>query len=194
MIYSSQLPLYEYNLRITIPDPVYSQIRTMKSEFIRFFGPGLYSRSQPYITVANFCMDPKLELKLLNHLHQVLSNQAFRVSFQRVSGFEDIKMVVLDVDHNTTLLDQVRGLQGVFNQELRIPSKYASVVDRFHIAIGQASNSLDYGKAIQLLNILPLDREFTTTDYVLVKRPMGKQVPWQECNTFHLGMTEAVVA
>src|SRR5688572_13302595 len=64
MIYSNQLPLFEYNLRITPPDPVYSHMKELKSEFIRYFGPGLYTRSTPHATIAHFCMDSQYENKV----------------------------------------------------------------------------------------------------------------------------------
>jgi len=194
MLYSNQLPIFEYNLRITPPDPVYSQIVKMKSEFIQYFGAGLYSRSSPHATVANFCMNSQHETKLLRHLHNTLTNRSFPVSFKKVSGFQDIHMVVVDIAYNPVLRSQMAGLHKVLRNDLRISSKYASVVDQFHITVGQASNSLDYSKAIQLLNTLKLDWEFFSTDFVLVKRPLGKPVSWEHCYTFQLDQVEAVVA
>jgi 2'-5' RNA ligase len=193
MLYSNQLPVFEYNLRITPPDPVYSQIVNMKSEFIRYFGPGLYSKSSPHITIASFCMNAMHEAKLLKHLHNTLTHEHFPVSLKQVSGFNDIRMVVVDLAQNQVLRTQIAGLQKTFRQELRIPSKHASVVDRFHITIGQASNSLDYGKAIQLLNTLPLDWDFNCSGFVLVKRPFGKPVSWQACHIFQLEKQEEIM-
>lgn len=194
MLYSDQLPLFEYHLRITPPDPVYSQIVNMKSEFIKYFGPGLYSKSSPHITIASFCMDPRHETKLLKNLHNTLTHQSFNVSLKQVSGFDNIHMVVVDLVRNHVLLSQIAGLKKVLRQELRIPSKYASVVDRFHITVGQASNSLDYCKAIQLLNTLHLEWDFLCSGFVLLKRPLGKSVSWQRCETFELNKVEAVMA
>jgi hypothetical protein len=192
MIYSNQLPLFEYNLRITPPGPVYSQMMHMKSEFIRFFGPGLYSRSSPHATIAHFCMDPQYENKLLHHLHNTITHDPFPVSLRQVSGFDDIYMVVVGIGYNQVLVTQMHGLKKVLRQDLRIPAKYASIIDRFHISVGQASNSLDYGKAIQLLNTLPLDKEFLSEKFTLVKRPWGKPGTWEHCHTFQLGQSEAV--
>lgn len=190
MLYSNQLPLFEYNLRITPPDPVYSQVVNMKSEFIKYFGPGLYSKSSPHITIASFCMDAQLELKLMKHLNNTLTHECFPVSIKQVSGFESIRMVVIDLIRNPVLINQIAGLQKTFRYELRIPSKYASVVDKFHVTVGQASNSLDYCKAIQLLNTLHLDWDFICSGFVLVKRPIGKNVSWQACHTFELNGVE----
>ena len=194
MVFSNQIPVFEYNLRITPPNPVYSQIVNLKSEFIRYFGPGLYSKSSPHITIASFCMDPQHEPKLLGSLQNNLTDQNFKIRLHQVSGFDNIGMVVIDVAHNRILNDQMTRLQKALKYEIKLPSKYFSVVDRFHITIGRAADSLDYRKAILLLNTLSYDHEFTTTEFVLMRRPFGQQTAWQPCYKFQLNQQIAEVA
>jgi 2'-5' RNA ligase len=186
MLFSNQTPAFEYNLRLVPTNPLYSQIVNLKSEFIRYFGAGLYSRSSPHITIASFCMNTQNEMKLLRGLEDSLTDQNFPVRLHQVSGFDNIGMVVIDVAKNQVLMNQISLLQKVLKFDLKLTSKNFSVIDRFHITIGRASNSLDYRKAILLLNTLEYDREFTATEFVLAKRPFGEQTAWQPCYKFEL--------
>lgn len=181
----SELNLRQYSLRITPPEPVFSEVNKLKKKFRSVYGKYPLGGSEPHITIAGFISKGYKESGIVDILSHLTVINPFKVE---INGFNIFypDVLILSIQDSLNLRLVRRQTCEILMQKIGFNYRDFTIDENSHMTISKTGDEEQLLESLNFFRRFSYPRSFTADKISLVTRPAFKKVKWENNYDFHL--------